>query len=136
MFGRPLCAALLGALCLSLATAAPVPKQAPKPAPLTAEQLVGYHDYSWGQFPSGYIYFDKNGDYGAVHDAASGTAYGGTWSVKDEAVTIVEYIYDMATGERRGGPTTFVFDFKGSRYPNLVGVSNGSVPVAITRVGK
>lgn len=113
--------------------AAPVPKRPPaEPPALTVEMMVGEWDYAWGQWPNGGIVFNADGSYGAMHDFNSTTAYGGTWTVKDNTLTIVERSYDLETGRSAAGGT-YVFDFGATRVPNLAGVSNGDVPVKLTK---
>ncbi len=124
---------LAHALAALSPTAAPVPKQPPaEPPAIKADQVVGTWAYSWGQWPDGIISFDKDGSYSAVHVPGGATVYAGTWTVRDNTLTITEYSFDFATGERRGGPSDYCFDFGRTRMPDLAGVSNGSTPVKLS----
>ncbi len=124
---------LAHSLLLVSATAAPVPKRGPvEPPVLTVEMMVGEWHYLWSSYPDGCIIFNKDQTYGAVHTPGSTTAYYGTWSVAGNVLTIEERGCDMETGRTWAGGT-YKFDFDKSRVPNLVGVSNGSAPVKLTK---
>jgi hypothetical protein len=121
--------ACLLALLARAAGGAPVPK---RPAELTKEQVVGTWSYSWGAMPNGIIAFAADGTYAAQHEPGGAVSYAGTWAVEGGTVTIQECSYDFATGEFRGGPVEYRFEFKAADYPNLRGLSNGSTKVALT----
>ena len=127
---RLACALLLG--LLSPAAAAPVPRQRPPEPALTADLLVGDYAYEWNGCPDGILCINKDGTYGAMHHPTGRTAYHGTWTLAGAVVTLEEYGYDVVTGAQ-WGPTTYRFDFTGSALPKLVGKSNGSGHVALTR---
>lgn len=69
---------------------------------------------------------------GRVHVPGSSTAYYGTWSVAGNVLTIEERGCDIETGRTWDGGK-YVFDFGNTRVPALVGTSNGSVPVKLTK---
>jgi hypothetical protein len=127
-------ACLLAELLVALnLTAAPVPKQRP-PEGLTAEQVVGTWHYESNGLNDGVITFDRNGSYVAVHVPGSDNVYAGTWKCDATSVTITEWLYSAATGAMQAGPTDYRFEFgAGAKLPELVGKSNGSVHVKLTR---
>jgi hypothetical protein len=93
---------------------------------------VGNWDYSWAHHTASRIAFYPDGTYGAVHDYRTTTAYSGTWKLEESVVTLTEYGYDTNSGAN-WGPNTYRFDFTGSKYPALAGLSNGTQPVVLTR---
>lgn len=120
---------LLADMLLSLAAVrAPVPP----PAKLSKELIVGTWNYDWGNWHEGIICFDADGSYSAQHEPGGANAYAGTWKLEGNTVTITEYGYHYATGERYSGPIDYCFDFTGSSYPNLSGKSNGTTKVALS----
>ena len=116
-------------------SAAPVPKQTPKPPELTQEALVGTYRYEWGTALDGAITFNSNGDYLGIHDLAGDVIYHGTYRVNGMTVTLEEYGYNSRL-DTHWGPTVYLFDFTGSTLANLKGTSNGSTHVAITKPRK
>jgi hypothetical protein len=118
---------------LSLTGGAPVPKQRP-PEGLTVDAMVGVYDYSWGGFPDGVLTLNKDGSYVGIHVPGSDQIYAGHWRCTPTSVVIEEWSYSAVTGELRGGPAIYVFEFgAGAKLPELVGKSNGTVHVKLTR---
>ena len=125
---------LAHALAALSAIAAPVPKQPPAPK-LTAESLVGYWRYEWDDWPAGVICFDKDGSYSSIfadHPPRASTVYAGTWTLDGDVLTLADSSFDAGTGEHKGGPVIYRYDFAGSKYPNLAGTSNGVKPVKLS----
>lgn len=123
-------ALLLAHALTHLSALAPVPK--PKPVePLTADAVVGTWGYLWGSHADGIITFEKDGSYSAQHDPGGAYCYAGTWKVDGNVVTLTEFGFRFDTGVKFSGPAEYAFDFGATRPPVLVGVSNGSVPVAL-----
>lgn len=116
------------------AAGAPVPKSPPAPK-LTAEALVGFWRYEWDDWPAGVICFDKDGSYSSLfadHPPHRATVWAGTWALDGDVLTLTDSSFDAGTGEKKGGPVVYRFDFAGSKYPNLAGTANGAKPVKLS----
>lgn len=117
--------ALLLVKFASVVSGAPVPE---RPKELTPKMMVGRWDYCYSSYGAGAIWLHADSTYSAIHVLGSQTVYHGTYAVKGDTVTLTEWAFDAETVTNTG-PNEYRFQFDVSKYPALIGKSNGWVEV-------